>query len=56
MQGRMVYLETHHVVPHHEGGGDTVKNVAALCPKHHREAHHGIRKSEMRQTLLSKLR
>lgn len=56
MQGRLVYLETHHVVPLHEGGGDTVKNVAVLCPNHHREAHHGIRKSEMRQILLSKLR
>lgn len=50
-----VYLETHHVVPLYEGGSDTVDNVVALCPNHHREAHHGVRKSEMLQTLLSKL-
>lgn len=55
MQSGKVYLETHHVVPLHEGGDDTVKNVAALCPNHHREAHHGNRKSEIRQTLLGKL-
>jgi 5-methylcytosine-specific restriction protein A len=50
-----IYLETHHVVPLSEDGRDTEKNVAALCPNHHREAHHGAKKAEMRKELLSRL-
>lgn len=51
-----VFLETHHVVPLGEGGTDTKDNVAALCPNHHREAHHGARAAEIRRTLLNRLR
>ena len=51
-----VFLETHHVVPLNEGGSDTEDNVAALCPNHHREAHHGARAADIRRTLLSQLR
>lgn len=36
-----IYLETHHIVPLHEGGPDRVDNVIALCPNDHRKAHHG---------------
>lgn len=36
-----VYLETHHIDPLSKGGPDSVDNVAALCPNHHREAHYG---------------
>jgi 5-methylcytosine-specific restriction enzyme A len=43
-----VYLETHHVVPLAEGGPDTRGNVIALCPNHHRRAHHGVDRSELR--------
>jgi 5-methylcytosine-specific restriction protein A len=50
-----IYLETHHVVPLSEDGFDIEKNVAALCPNHHREAHHGAIKAEMRKKLLSRL-
>lgn len=50
-----IYLETHHVVPLSEDGLDTEKNVAALCPNHHREAHHGIKKAQMRKRLLKRL-
>jgi 5-methylcytosine-specific restriction enzyme A len=50
-----VFLETHHVVPIAEDGPDTVTNVAALCPNHHREAHHGEQRVEIRQTLLAYL-
>ncbi len=50
-----IYLETHHVVPLSEDGLDIEKNVAALCPNHHREAHHGASKAEMRKKLLSRL-
>jgi 5-methylcytosine-specific restriction protein A len=55
MQNGKIYLETHHVIPLHEGGHDSASNVAALCPNHHREAHHGINKSEIREELLRKL-
>lgn len=55
MQNDKVYLETHHIIPLHEGGHDSTSNVAALCPNHHREAHHGINRSKIRQELLRKL-
>jgi hypothetical protein len=35
------FLEVHHVVPLAEGGDDTMKNAAALCPMCHRELHFG---------------
>lgn len=33
------YLESHHIVPLSEGGEDTIKNTAALCPNCHRRIH-----------------
>jgi hypothetical protein len=51
-----VFLETHHVVPLGEGGADTVTNVVALCPNHHREAHYGAARDLMRERLLEALR
>jgi 5-methylcytosine-specific restriction protein A len=50
-----VYLETHHVIPLGEGGADIGGNVVALCPNHHREAHHGANSPEMRKSLLDRL-
>jgi 5-methylcytosine-specific restriction protein A len=50
-----IYLETHHVIPLSEGGPDIDSNVAALCPNHHREAHFGKMRNEMRQELLQRL-
>jgi hypothetical protein len=35
------FLEVHHIDPLRDGGVDTPENVAAICPSHHREAHHG---------------
>lgn len=35
------YLEAHHVIALCDQGKDTVKNVIALCPEHHRQAHYG---------------
>ncbi|MCL4674356.1 MAG: HNH endonuclease, partial [Sphingomonadaceae bacterium] len=35
------YLEAHHVIKLSEQGSDTIGNVIALCPNHHREAHFG---------------
>jgi hypothetical protein len=52
---KQIYVETHHVIPLSEGGLDTVKNVVALCPNHHKEAHFSEKKSEMRTTLLNYL-
>jgi hypothetical protein len=49
------FLETHHVVPLSEGGADSTRNVIALCPNHHREAHHGNERSFLRATMLRKL-
>jgi 5-methylcytosine-specific restriction protein A len=49
-----VFLETHHVIPLAETGFDTEDNVVALCPNHHREAHHGANRSEMRKILLDR--
>ena len=50
-----IYVETHHVKPLSEKGLDTESNVAALCPNHHREAHHGEKRKEMRTFLQKKL-
>lgn len=35
------YLEAHHIITLANQGPDTVENVIALCPEHHREAHYG---------------
>lgn len=50
-----LFLETHHVIPLADGGPDTEANVVALCPNHHREAHHGAICQQMRNTLLARL-
>jgi 5-methylcytosine-specific restriction protein A len=50
-----IFLETHHVIPLAENGPDSENNVVALCPNHHREAHHGIKGDEMRNRLLQKI-
>jgi 5-methylcytosine-specific restriction protein A len=55
MAGGGVYLETHHVVPLSEKGVDHERNVVALCPNDHREAHHGERRNAIRTQLLAML-
>jgi len=50
-----IYLETHHIVPLHEGGPDTVANVICLCPNHHREAHFGADAATLRDAFLEQL-
>jgi hypothetical protein len=37
----VLYLEVHHIEPLGEGGEDTLKNAAAICPHCHREQHFG---------------
>ncbi|MCG7602198.1 HNH endonuclease [Halomonas sp. McH1-25] len=51
-----IFLETHHVIPLSEGGPDKPDNVVALCPNHHREAHHGATQDSIRQQLLAHLK
>ena len=50
-----IYLETHHIVPLHEGGPDAVTNVICLCPNHHREAHYGADAPMLREAFLNQL-
>lgn len=45
------YLEVHHITPLAEGGDDTLRNAAALCPMCHREAHHGSARTKKRAVL-----
>lgn len=52
--GRL-FAETHHVQPLAERGVDRVWNVVALCPTHHREAHCGSRRVQMKAQLLELL-
>ncbi len=51
MPNGSIYLETHHVTSLAEGGSDSESNVVALYPNHHREAHFGINRMEMRDSL-----
>lgn len=45
------FLEVHHIDPMGDGGEDSPENVAAICPSHHREAHHGHDASAISQAL-----
>lgn len=47
------YLETHHVIALSADGPDTINNVIALCPSHHREAHYGKNSAELEQAFLT---
>lgn len=51
MQNGKLFLETHHIVPLSKDGDDNEKNVVALCPNHHREAHYGTNAEGMRAEL-----
>jgi hypothetical protein len=53
MDDGSIYLETHHIVPLCEKGSDDESNVVALCPNHHREAHHAVGRSDIRAKLLT---
>lgn len=56
MEDGRIYLESHHVIPLSEGGADSILNVAALCPNHHREAHYGKTRMTIRKTLIDRLK
>ncbi|WP_084402607.1 HNH endonuclease signature motif containing protein [Cupriavidus sp. amp6] len=50
-----LFLETHHDIPLSEDGRDNERNVVALCPNDHREAHYGSKASELRKAMLERL-
>lgn len=52
MESGALYLETHHVVPLCEGGGDQDANVVALCAHDHRRAHFAEDRASLRDQLL----
>jgi len=54
MDDGRIFLETHHVISLAQNGADIECNVVALCPTHHREAHHGKNRIEMRKVLLAR--
>lgn len=45
------FCEIHHIVPLSEGGEDVIENAICLCPVHHREAHHGMRRADLRAAM-----
>lgn len=50
------YLETHHIIALASEGADTIQNVIAVCPKHHREAHYGVNKEALESQMACGLR
>lgn len=51
----LIFLETHHIVPLSNGGADTIYNVAAICPNHHREAHYGQNADIIKDRLIKRI-
>lgn len=52
LKGKKNYLETHHIISLASQGSDTITNVIALCPNHHREAHFGKNAEELEKEFL----
>ncbi len=49
------YIEAHHIIGLAKQGPDTLDNVIALCPNHHREAHYGKDRQQLEIKLMAKL-
>lgn len=49
------YLEAHHIIALADDGEDTLRNVIALCPTHHREAHYGVQAEELEAMFIERL-
>lgn len=49
--GKSRYVEAHHIIALADEGEDTVENVIALCPNHHREAHFGVNRITLEEEL-----
>jgi 5-methylcytosine-specific restriction protein A len=52
MNNGVRYLEAHHIISLADQGPDTMENVIALCPKHHREAHYGAQAEALEEEFL----
>jgi 5-methylcytosine-specific restriction enzyme A len=50
------YVEAHHIIHLSMDGPDTMENVIALCPNHHREAHYGSKSDVLERELMKKLK
>lgn len=49
------FVEAHHIISLAKQGPDTLDNVIALCPNHHREAHFGADSEQLERQFLAKL-
>ena len=49
------FVEAHHIISLAEQGPDTIDNVIALCPDHHRQAHFGADAEALEQEFLTRL-
>jgi hypothetical protein len=49
------FVEAHHIISLAEQGPDTLDNVIALCPNHHREAHFGLEWEQLETKFKAKL-
>lgn len=54
--GKSLYVEAHHIIALADDGKDTVENVIALCPKHHREAHYGMNRAQLETEMIMALK
>jgi HNH endonuclease len=50
------YLESHHITALANDGADRMTNVIALCPRDHREAHFGERRTEIEKEMINKVK
>jgi 5-methylcytosine-specific restriction protein A len=50
------YVEAHHIIALCDSGCDTVDNVIALCPQHHRQAHYGKNAESLESEFIKKLK
>jgi 5-methylcytosine-specific restriction enzyme A len=55
MQNGDNYIEAHHIINLAKQGPDTLDNVIALCPNHHRQAHFGDDRVEIEAEFKIKL-
>jgi len=56
MPGGDRYVEAHHIIALADQGPDTLENVIAVCPEHHREAHYGADRDVLEAEMMRKLR
>jgi len=56
MKSARPYLEAHHIILLSKDGRDTVDNVIALCPNHHREAHFGAEAETLEEKFIVRIK